>query len=298
MSMNKFSESLNSVGYYEAVPKPTAEELARHYSEKYYQQPHGSYSSNYSEEELKYFNNMGEVALRTANRLSLKRSLLDLGCGEGFFSKLFYDRDWEISCCDFSEFGLSQHNAELLPFFGSGDILEIISDKARAKQSYGLINLQNVLEHVLDPVDLLEKLKSLLGDESAIRIRVPNDYSSFQLALLSKQKTVNTWFNPPEHLSYFNKDNLEKLFTQCGYKILSLQADFPIEVFICNDHSNYTRNRDLGKQANLARIFCENHLISTSVDDYIDYSEAAGKLGFGRTLIAYITPIRSLATVV
>lgn len=292
MSTTKFAELLSPLGYYEASPKPSVEELEKHYSEKYYQQALGSYSHTYSEEELKYFRNVGEVALRTAHRLGLHESLLDLGCGEGFFSRLFYDRNWQLSCCDFSEFGLSNHNAEILPFFVSGDLFEVIKERQRAEKVYGLVNLQNVLEHVLDPIGLLTDLKGLLGDHSAIRIRVPNDYSSFQQALLSQNKTVNTWFSPPEHLSYFNKDSLRNLFSYCGYEVLSLQADFPIEIFVVNDHSNYTLNRDLGKQANLARIFCENHLIDTSIDDYIDYAEAAGKLGFGRTLIAYVSPVR------
>jgi SAM-dependent methyltransferase len=291
MSKDRFAEALSPLGYYEARPRPTADELERHYSEKYYQQAHGSYSLSYTEDELIYFKNIAKVALRTSSHLDLRKSLFDLGCGEGFFSKLFFDRDWQVFCCDFSEFGLSKHNPELLPFFVSGDLFELIKERQRAGHIYGLVNLQNVLEHVLDPVSLLVELKGLLGDHSAIRIRVPNDYSSFQRALLEQNKTVNTWFSPPEHLSYFNKDSLKNLFSHCGYKILSLQADFPIEIFICNEHSNYTRNRDLGKQANLTRIFCENHLIETSVDDYIKYSEAAGKLGFGRTLIAYISPV-------
>jgi SAM-dependent methyltransferase len=282
-----YSESLNPLGYYEAIPKPTSKELEQHYGEKYYQNAQGSYSSQYLDEELKYFHNVARVALETAGIFNLDKSLYDLGCGEGFFTKSFYDFGWKVSCCDFSAFGISKHNEEMLPYFSSGDIFEQVKDKIRNKKKYGLINLQNILEHVIDPVDLLIELKAMLSEKSAIRIRIPNDYSDFQKALFARNNTTNTWFSPPEHLSYFNKDGLTNILHHCGYKILSMQADFPIEIFLANNHSNYSKDRSLGKQAHLSRVFCENHLIETNITDYLEYSQAAGKLGFGRELITY-----------
>jgi len=289
--MTKYSEHLTSLGYFEAIPKPTLKELEKHYSEKYYQNAQGTYSSQYLDEELRYFHNIASVALETASRLSLDKTLYDLGCGEGFFTKSFYESGWKVTCCDFSEFGIKKHNEEMLPYFSAGDIFKQVKDRIRNDSKFGLINLQNVLEHVIDPVELLVDLKMMLSKNAAIRIRVPNDYSDFQRALLNSNKTTNTWFAPPEHLSYFNKAGLENILHHCGYKILSLQADFPIELFLANDHSNYSKNRSLGKQAHLSRIFCENHLIESNINDYLEYSQAAGKLGFGRELIAYATPL-------
>lgn len=289
--MTKYLEHLNPLGYYEAIPKPTPIELERHYSEKYYQHAQGTYSSQYLAEELRYFNNIAAVALETAKRLDLEKSLYDLGCGEGFFTKSFYEAKWKVACCDFSAFGISKHNKDMLPYFSSGDIFKQVKDAIQNEKRFGLINLQNVLEHVIDPVELLLDLKVLLSGKSAIRIRVPNDYSDFQNALLNRNSTKNTWFAPPEHLSYFNKTGLTNILNHCGYQILALQADFPIELFLANEHSNYSKDRSLGKQAHLSRIFCENHLIESNINDYLEYSQAAGKLGFGRELIAYATPL-------
>lgn len=289
--MTKYFEHLNPLGYYEAIPKPTLKELEQHYSEKYYQNAQGSYSSQYLDEELRYFHNIARVALETASRFDLDKSLYDLGCGEGFFTKYFYEARWKVACCDFSSFGISKFNEDMLPYFSSGDIFKQVKDTIRSEKKFGLINLQNVLEHVIDPIELLVDLKAMLSERSAIRIKVPNDYSDFQIALLNRNNTTNTWFGPPLHLSYFNKVGLTSILHHCGYQILSLQADFPIELFLSNNHSNYSKDRSLGKQAHLSRIFCENHLIESSINDYLEYSEAAGKLGFGRQLIAYATPL-------
>ncbi|HLZ64705.1 MAG TPA: class I SAM-dependent methyltransferase [Aliidongia sp.] len=288
---SQYAEKLNSLGFYEASPKPTAEELSEHYRNKYYQQPQGTFAPAYTEEELAYFHNVAKVAAETSTALRVERTLLDLGCGEGYFAKAFKTFGWDVSCCDYSEYGIKKHNEDLLPFFSAGDIYESIARYKEQHKRFGLINLQNVLEHVMDPVEILTEIKHILGDGSSLRIRVPNDYSDFQLELVKRGCTKNTWFAPPEHLSYFNNDGLTNLLTHCGYKIRSLQADFPIELFLANPHSNYWQDRALGKGAHLTRVFCENFLIGKDINAYIEYSEAAAKLGFGRELIAYASPI-------
>lgn len=285
-----YQDSLNPLGYREALPKPTAEELGEHYRNKYYQQAKDNYEQEYRADELRYFDNVARVADATARRLRLDRSLLDLGCGEGFFSTSFQSFGWSVACCDFSEFGIEKHNPGLLPVFRAGDIYGSIEAYKSGRESFGLVNLQNVLEHVIDPVALLGDIRPLLSQASAVRIRVPNDYSDFQLALVERGVTTNTWFNAPEHLSYFDSRSLSALLEHVGYRLLSLQADFPIELFLANPHSNYWKDRSLGKGAHLTRVFCENHLIEKDVLAYIDYSEAAARLGFGRELIAYATP--------
>ena len=173
--MTKYSEHLTSLGYFEAIPKPTPTELEKHYSEKYYQNAQGSYSSQYLDEELRYFHNIASVALETASRLNLDKTLYDVGCGEGFFTKSFYESGWKVACCDFSEFGIRKHNEEMLPYFSSGDIFEQVKNGIRNEKKFGLINLQNVLEHVIDPIELLVDLKMMLSENAAIRISEPND---------------------------------------------------------------------------------------------------------------------------
>lgn len=284
----KFTEQRHALGFIEAMPKPSEAQLQAHYNAKYYQVPEGSYHSTYTEQELEYFHNIASVAHRVAQQKNLPRSLLDLGCGEGFFVNAFETFGWELACCDYSDFGISKHNPHLLPYFQQGSIEQSLAHyKGR---TFGLINLQNVLEHVLDPFQTMAILKPLLSANSALRIKVPNDYSDFQLALQQQGYTDNTWFAPPEHLSYFNQENLSSFISACGYRLLSLQTNFPIEVFLTNSHSNYWQDRSLGKQAHFSRVFCENFLIGKNIDNYIRYAEASAALGFGRELIAYVTP--------
>ena len=127
-----------------------------------------------------------------------------------------------------------------------------------------------------------------MDNESIVRCEIPNDYSNFQKLLLNKGLlTKEHWFSPPEHLSYFNNETISNVFRYCGLKIISMQTTFPNEVFIANKNSNYALNPNLGKNVHRARLLCTNHLVSTDIDTYIEYSESAAKLGFGRNLIVY-----------
>lgn len=47
------------------------------------------------------------------------------------------------------------------------------------------------------------------------------------------------------------------LFDHFGYKVLSPQADFPIEAYLVNPHSNYWKDRGLGKGTRLLRKFLD-----------------------------------------
>ena len=286
----RYRAELNALGFREALPKPSVEALAQHYASKYFQNPQGSYAESYTPEEITYFDNLARVAKAMARRHGFEETLFDVGCGEGYFAQSFVRFGWTVSVCDYSDFGVTEHNPTLLPHFTAGDLYHVIKARVAEGKTYGLLNLQNVLEHVLDPVALMHDIKPLLGRNSAVRLRVPNDYSAFQMALMARGNTQSSWFAPPEHLSYFNRDGLLNLLQHCGYRVLSLQTGFPIEVFLANPHSNYAKDRKLGKEAHLARVFCENHLIEQGVEAYVDYAEAAGRLGFGRDLLAYAVP--------
>jgi len=287
--MKNYVEIVNSLGYIEASPKPSSEELTNFYRDRYFQNSKGSYSPSYSSDELELFANNALVAIQYLKNFPIKKDLLDLGCGEGFFSAALYKLGWEVNCCDFSSFGIKKNNPQLLDFLIKGDIYKSIENLSSEKRKFGLLNLQNVLEHVLDPMGLLNSLKFLMDKDSILRIRVPNDYSSFQKLLLKRGLIENTWFTPPEHLSYFNITSLTSLVFSAGFQVHSVQADFPVEVFLAHDRLNYWKNPDLGKPAHMTRVICENYLIKKDIDKYIKYSTLAADLEFGRTLTIYLS---------
>lgn len=281
----EYKENLTEHNFIQCSPIPSTSELSEFYKNKYFNQPTGSYSVKYTDLEAQHFNNIAKTSLHTLKKYTQTTSLLDIGCGEGFLVSYFLKENWTVACCDYSIEGLKRQNPNLEPHFLHLGIEEAL--KHYKGQSFSAISLQNVLEHVIDPITTLKEIQELSGPDTIYRIRVPNDYSDFQKHFMKSGHIKNTWFCPPEHVSYFNHKNLVSLLNELGYEVLSLQADFPIELFLINSHSDYWADKTKGKGAHLARVLCENFLMNQNLDDYIAYSEAAGKIGFGRGLIAY-----------
>lgn len=291
MKTAAFEKKRHPLGFYQASPLPAPEELARFYHEKYYQEGHGHYEEAYSDEEKRYLSNAPAAAERIweSCRGSAPKTgrMLDVGCGQGFIAAYFLRAGWKVEAMDFSSHGVEKHHPELKPYFTAGNVYDQLEKKIASGRTYDLINLSHVLEHVLEPLGLLDRIKRLLGGASLLRVAVPNDFSAVQERLTSRGLTGETWFVPPEHLNYFTFASLAAVLADRGFETLKMLADFPIELFLFNEHSNYWKDRSKGKAAHRARIEVDNLLFSRGVDAYIDYMASAAACDFGRNIAAF-----------
>ena len=292
----KYKKKKHALGFWQADPLPSTEELKEYYENIYYQLcPSSTYSPKYSEPELEYFKNRALIIENIfQQRLCLQggkihKNIIDIGCGEGFLLHHFLKKNWHVEGVDFSSHGIKAQCPDLLPFFTEGNVFSLLEEKIKQGKKYDFINLSNVLEHVIDPIDLLERLKHISTPTAMIHISVPNDFSNFQYFLLDCGYLLKeTWFAPPDHLNYFTFDTLKILIEHVGYKISRMLADFPIELFLSNEHSNYWKDRTKGEQAHLSRVNVDNFLINQGLEKYINYMGAAAELGFSRNVKAFI----------
>lgn len=284
------SISKNQYGFFEVSDKPSKGQLSDYYSNKYYQSPTGQYKNNYSIDELKFFENKSKVAIETIKRINVSpKSLFEIGCGEGFFADfLFKNGISNMELNDLSEFGLKNFHPHLIKFLQKLDVYEHLEILINSKKQFDIISMDNVLEHVIDPELLLLKLKNLMYNGSVLRITVPNDFSSFQDLLLREGICEETWICLPDHLSYFNSINLVKFCEALNFKVHSVQCDFPIEIFLTNEHAHYYNDRSRGNSAHKSRVICTNYLINEDIQSYISLSEASAKLQFGRDVTIYL----------
>jgi len=283
-------------GYIQAFPLPTDEVLSHHYANKYYQSPADTnFQLTYSESETMHreskfsliFESLKQLKPRIGSSKEFKRAI-DIGCGEGFFLAELNSRGYEVIGLDYDEFACRKFNPNVLPFFKSGDISEnlenLISDNAR----FDLIYLGNVLEHVKDAKLLLEKIKKLLAKNGVCVILVPNDFTLFQNSLLSDGVVEKEYFfAPPEHLNYFNTENVRIFLANQKFEVLDMWTDFPIEWYLPNTSSNYVVNPNCGKAAHYARVYVES-LLNQSPKTALDLWRALCGVGHGRAITAII----------
>ena len=157
-----------ALGYYEIWPKPARDELRRYYS-GYYANPDraNQYSYGYTAEELEH----KTIAVSEAHHYAPTggSTFFEIGCGEGFFLKGFSDRGWIVEGVDFTDDGLQKYHPELRKCMVVGDVFDVIDEKVERGRKYDFIACNNVLEHVIDPIALLEQLTALLKPRGGLQ---------------------------------------------------------------------------------------------------------------------------------
>lgn len=275
----------NYLGYFEVQPKPTQSFLAKYYENKYFENKI-KLNRAYTEDEM-YNKSLGpKEAFHLINQD--KGSMIDIGCGEGYFINFFHQRGWSASGVDFSNDGISEVFPELIDKVHIGDIYLHIDELIAREVKFNFVSINHVLEHVINPLEILEKLKYLLEPNGILRISAPNDFSPLQQYLLrDKFVAEEYWVCYPDHLNYFNVASFSNILHETGYVIDHMLAEFPIEIFLLNNHSNYHHRKETGKEAHLARVRFENYLEKESIDSLINFRRGCASANIGRSLTAY-----------
>lgn len=277
------------LNYFELTKKPNQAELNAYYAQKYFQESlPKNYSKSYNSNELELINKKLEQrfsAVSKSRKDAHFKTFLDVGCGEGFALNFFLEKGYEVKGLDFSSDGLEQHNPNCIHCFQAGDVFQSLDQEIEKEHKYDVIWLQNVLEHVLEPIDILQKLRRLVSDQGVLVVTIPNDFSALQKRALDLGFIDNHfWVVAPDHISYFNTHNIANVANHSGWQVLDRLADFPIDWFLYNQHSNYINDLNLGKGAHFARLELEILISENSVDDVNDFYRSLATLGMGRNV--------------
>lgn len=218
-------------------------------------------------------------------------SLLDVGCGEGFVLDHFSKLDWKVHGIDFSKAGVEQMNPNCMQYIEQGDVFELLESKICKSQKYDLVWLGNVLEHVLEPIELLQSLRQLISNNGILAVTVPNDGNGYHESLLESGLIPERWWIAiPDHISYFTADSLKRTVEATGWECLSLQADFPVDWFLADESANFITDKSRGPAAHRARLMLEYQIGQAGPDKANRFYESLAEVGLGRNITAYLRP--------
>lgn len=287
----------NPIGFYELAEKPSTQELKKYYEDNYYQEAKGSYELSYTPDELTYFKVRLEQheavinAHRVPSKTQGKKSFLDVGCGEGYAMSYFAQQGYVVTGLDFSSAGMQSKNPECLDSLITGDVEKLLQAQIESGKCYDLIWLQNVLEHVSEPIELLRALRNLVSPGGMAVITVPNDCSNIQKEALERGHIDREfWILPPDHLSYFDHEGLANIVCETGWHVMDLLGDFPIDWYLYHPGSNYVSNPLVGKDAHWARIQLELLFSKKPIEDVLGFKRAIAQIGSGRDLTIFVKP--------
>ena len=263
-------------------PIPSDKVLESFYDKEYYQSAKPDYL-NEDRKEIQHRNIFFEQRIDYFLKYTFGRSLLDIGCGDGIFLERARERGFEVygvePSKEASSIGLSN---DLEIFHGTLNTFICQNDKL-----FDVVHLKNVLEHVNNPIHVLEQCRELLREDGILYIEVPNDYNIFQLFGVWINKERKSWICIPDHINYFNFRSLSKLLTKKNFKILKKDTTFPMYLFLCLG-LNFIRNKEVGKKLHKFRVkielFCFKNYLNRLRQFFY---KILAHLGLGRTVIIY-----------
>jgi len=140
-----------------------------------------------------------------------KGKLLDFGCGTGWFLEGAKDH--------FESFGVEYSDSIRKWLFEKFNIKTFKTLNSIKSEKFDIITAFDVIEHVPDPLDLLNNLKKKLKKNGIILIYTPN-FDSLGFNYLSLN---NNLLCPPNHLFYFNKKSFDFMCKKTNLKIVETQ---------------------------------------------------------------------------
>jgi len=142
-------------------------------------------------------------------------SLLDYGCGLGYFLSNLSHMDNKYGF-EVSEFQAEQAKRRGLNIF-NGRVESIFE----SQKTFDYITLHQVIEHLPDPLEVLIRLRELLGEQGYVFITTPN------VRGLTSRITKDRWLAmyPPLHLFYFDPRTIRTILEKAGFDVVRLSTE-------------------------------------------------------------------------
>ncbi len=134
-------------------------------------------------------------------------SLLEIGCGKGFFLKKAKEKGFIVTGIDINSSAIETAKVlgfeRVYPYTLEDFILK------NPQEKFDIVCFYHVLEHVENPVDFILKTKKNLKKDGYIVFSVPNP-DRLTTSLLKRE----LWDYPPHHLTRWNEKSIDFLLTK------------------------------------------------------------------------------------
>ncbi len=215
----------DSCGLEQTLPRPTSGELAALY-EEHYNFGGSREESRYGRLRQAFLTSAlyrlflaidGDISFHGVAAARPGTRLLDYRCNEGRGLVLYRANGFAVEGLEPNRVaaeqarahGFTVHNAQLADF--------------RPREPYGVVVLSNVLEHALDPKEMLAQLNRLLAPGGELWMSCPNSES--WLRRLFGRAWIN--WHVPFHIVHFSRATLERALDESGFAVADARQATP-----------------------------------------------------------------------
>ena len=138
--------------------------------------------------------------------------VLDVGCAAGFFLEVMANRGWDVFGLEPSQAILPRAQERLGAARVHGGFLK---GSPFAPDSFDLITLWDVLEHIPDPLGALHRIHTLLRPDGVLILETQN-VRSLMASVLGRR-----WhhYKFAEHLFHFHPGTVRQALEQTGFRV-------------------------------------------------------------------------------
>ncbi|MCG9879924.1 MAG: class I SAM-dependent methyltransferase, partial [Bacteroidia bacterium] len=193
------------------MPRPTPEELADFYNQQSYRQDYAESVMSSQDFAVNRYQELKKIVSKYKPDLFSRshKTFLDVGCGLGDLLQLAIADQWQVNGTEISPEAALQANINIRDRILVGDILSL----DLPEQYFDLITIYHVIEHLIDPINVLNKIQKLLKPNGVLFIETPNSDS------LGAKIRGKNWSNiiPPEHINYYVSQSLSNSLKIAGF---------------------------------------------------------------------------------
>ncbi len=148
------------------------------------------------------------------------KKVLEIGPATGYVTEVLRSRGCEVTAIEMDP-GAAEIAAEFCERIIVGDVEQIDFPQTFRDEQFDVVMFGDVLEHLVDPRGILEKVRPLLRAGGYVVASIPNvAHGSIRLMLLDgKFAYSDKGLLDHTHLRFFTKRGIEGLFEEAGYRI-------------------------------------------------------------------------------
>lgn len=202
-------------------PRLTTEDLRFLYSDEYFLHD-GSDFGAHSESDYETAAIKGSVKfpeiLGWIQKFKPSGDFFEIGCGMGYFLHYARRQGYIVSGIEYAELGVRTCRER----FGLDVKRSSLEELSPPSNRYDVIFMGDVLEHLVQPLEMLAKARGMLKSTGIVALEIPSMFNSLAgraaiagYRLLDIQKKMAL---PPYHLNEFTPKTLRSIILRAGFK--------------------------------------------------------------------------------
>jgi 2-polyprenyl-3-methyl-5-hydroxy-6-metoxy-1,4-benzoquinol methylase len=154
------------------------------------------------------------------------RKVLEVGCASGYMSERLQKAGCRVTGIDFNR----KMAEKARRFCVDVAVLDIEKEEPDLDGRFDVIIFADILEHLRNPLEILQRYRELLADRGRIILSVPN-VANWRIRLRLLRGNFDwdpNWILSPGHIKFFTRKKLTAMLSEAGLRLQTLRITYDL----------------------------------------------------------------------